>query len=115
MKLKEALEKKKGERVKVGAASSFMYCGYVGDDFQEVFDKLSWLTLEARRYRRSFKYTQNKPFVPLLNREVKDMYPSIEGGTIIIIEGDEGGAYWTYDEYKGVESHYDMQRPYERM
>ena len=41
MKLREALKNHMGERVKIGAASSFIFCGMV-DDF--IFDKLERLT-----------------------------------------------------------------------
>lgn len=41
-----------------------------------------------------------KNWVEFLERNVKEEYESLEGGTIIIIEGNETGAYWTYEEYE---------------
>lgn len=35
-------------------------------------------------------------------REVKEIYPSLEKGIIIIFKGRENGRYWTYEEYKEV-------------
>ena len=33
-------------------------------------------------------------------RRVREEYESLEGGTIILIEGHEAGSYWTYEEYE---------------
>ena len=41
-----------------------------------------------------------KNWKPFLDRRVKEEYESIEGGTIIIIEGHEVGDFWTYEEYE---------------
>lgn len=39
-------------------------------------------------------------WVGFLDRTVKEIYPSIEKGIVIIFEGNEMGRYWTYDEYE---------------
>ena len=36
----------------------------------------------------------------LRDRKIKDIYIRIQGGYAIILEGDEQGAYWTFNEYK---------------
>lgn len=76
MKLHDALNANFGKDVKVGMkdGSGFIYCGKAED--------------------------MNTYF----NREVVEIYPSVYGGNIIIIEGDEVGKFWTKEEYQGVPS-----------
>ena len=165
MKLKSALKKHKGELVKIGAASSYIFCGTLDDSINDVFEKhdkieirrlqkilndtrkhdekfdaiwnakteaeLKTFHTAARKYRwtddmvlkkhselmkrieqrrhndrmRVDKLLQILPqrienYVGIADRKVKEEYESIEGGTIIIFDGLEVGAYWTYDEYK---------------
>lgn len=75
MKLKDALISNKDNNVKVGCkdGTNFVWCGK-GSDMDFYHD-----------------------------REVVDMYPSIYGGNIIIIEGDENGKYWTVEECQGIQ------------
>lgn len=140
MKLKEALESLKGENVKVGANSSFIFCAKVDDNTIDTIDKMAQLEKvrlkgylaslhkandtfvsrwQSRQYANFKTYIREqandrkriddglreipkkiKNFKMYSEREVNEMYPSFEGGTIIIFEGDESGQYWTYDEYK---------------
>lgn len=56
MKLKEALESRMGERVKVGANSSFIFCDKVDDNTIDTINKMSRLELERlKRYLASLR------------------------------------------------------------
>ena len=37
-------------------------------------------------------------FTPFTKRKVKEIYPSLEKGNIIIFKGSENGRYWLYEE-----------------
>lgn len=164
MKLKEALENHRGEKVKIGAASSFIFCGMAEDAFEvldrmsmerleelfkmlkdttrknEIFDRfwdaktesflrsvksdarskrwdelktadrMKWAVKECDRKKqhdrtRTAHLLESLPeqiqkFKGFVERRVREEYESIEGGTIILIEGQETGAYWTYEEYE---------------
>lgn len=166
MDLRETLKNHKGEKVKVGSASSFVFCGTVDDaaydaimqaSKTELEKKLNALERSARRRDANFdhvwgtklndglqriraearvqklttlqteqrmteyiekvaklkardrervdKQLSNIPeriknWTPFLDRRVREKYESIEGGTIIIIEGQEIGDFWTYEEYE---------------
>ena len=165
MKLKDALINHSGERVKIGAQSSYIFCGTLDESISEVFEKhdkvevrrLQKILNDTRRHDEKFdsiwntktemelktfhtaarKYRWNNDmilkkhselikrieqrkkndrmrvdkllealpqrienYVGIADREVKEEYESLEGGTIIIFDGMEVGAYWTYDEYE---------------
>lgn len=54
---------------------------------------------DLRQYRKAMIRVQD--YVPLMEREVKAVYPRItDSGTVIIIEGEECGRYWSYSEVK---------------
>lgn len=164
MKLKETLLNHAGEQVKIGAQSSFIYCGIAEGAFDildkmsahrleelkkqldeirrknEMFDKI-WTAktdaflrqtqMEARSKRwneiktaermsgavrmcdrkknadriRIARLLETLPvqienFKGFEERRVRKEYESLEGGTIILIEGHEVGSYWTYEEYE---------------
>lgn len=165
MKLREAINSHKGDRVKIGSSSSFVFCGLVDDGITknleeiaqyEMQRKLKSYELRTRKSRAAFihlwahkmndglrklrlqsnqeKWTPAEheakvaeyikefearkqedkerresgqaarehlaSWVDFLDRRVKEIYPSLEGGFIILIEGHEVGEYWTYEEYE---------------
>lgn len=165
MKLREALKNHMGERVKIGAQSSFIFCGTMSEEVYQVFEKhdkieehrLQNILDNTRKHdekfdciwndkteaemkvfnaaARKFKWSHDmmykkhtdlmkrieqrkkndrmrvdkllrilpqriENYVPIKERKVKEEYESLEGGTIIIFDGLESGAYWTYDEYE---------------
>ena len=165
MKLREALKNHMGEKVKVGLASSFVFCGdvneYIFDTMErlseyEVKKRLRSYALETRKSHKTFmnkwadkmnrglrrikrtaaiedwsleRYEKEiavfmnecetekererenrvsnqaaeqfkKAWVSFLDRRVKEEYESIDEGTIIIIEGNESGEFWTCDEFE---------------
>lgn len=165
MKLRETLKNFKGEKVKIGSSSSFVFCGMVDDDITATLDvlsqyemqkKLKAYELRTKKSRVGFcqlwakkmneglrtlrmqsrvegwtkeqheakvkefikdfdeqkKADQErrqsgeaareyfKAWVGFLDRNVKEEYESMEGGYIIIIDGNEIGEYWTYEEYE---------------
>lgn len=56
---------------------------------------------EAKNDREEFEKAMHnlEDYVPLSDREVIDVYKSItDKGIIILVEGDDYGKYWTYDE-----------------
>lgn len=92
--LKDWLKDHKGELVKIGAQTAFLFIGYVDDDIERNLEKVVWT---------------HKPKIPsLLPREVITTYPSLEEineGTIVIVEGAEKGRYWTKNEYDYFNHH----------
>lgn len=165
MRLKDALKKYSGKIVKLGSASSYVYCGKVGDDICEILDEMSVKELERLKtlYAKVVKHNERferiwmtklentitnfrikaekegwgekkreieymkvmgrydrakandrrltnenlrslppriEAFTNYPEREVKEEYDSIEGGTIVIFEGLEQGDYWTVEEYE---------------
>lgn len=43
---------------------------------------------------------QIRTFKRYEDRKIREIYPSIEEGIIILFEGNEVGAYWTFEEYE---------------
>lgn len=86
VKLSEYLKKHKGELIKLGSGTAFLFIGYIDDGIDLELEKIRW-----------------KEKIPALpDREVLKTYPSlpeINEGTIVIIEGAERGRYWTKGEY----------------
>ena len=169
MKLREFLEAHKGEMVKVGSASSYVWCGKVDDEtnafllkasdkehkrikkvypmllskdktFDEEWDRRysnklkSFETMalgagfvpKVRKEKKEkmiadFNFERQKArealtnllielperitnWTTFLEREVVDIYPSLEGGTIVIFDGKESGKYWLYSECEKEET-----------
>lgn len=165
MKLKEVLKNHMGENVKLGASSSFVYCGMADAGIFETVEMLSQKELQKKakafetrkrkghiyfmkrwseklnrglrrlryeatangwtkeqveaRTKEFFKdFEQRKErdrqrvesgedvaerlqgWVGFLDRKVKEVYEGFDGETIIIFEGNELGAYWTFEEYE---------------
>lgn len=88
MKLQDYLKEHKGELIKLGSGSGFMFIGVIDDNTERELERIVWT---------------RKPKIPyLLTREVLKTYPSlpeINEGTIVIVEGGETGKYWTKGEY----------------
>lgn len=165
MKLREAIEERKGQMAKIGSGCGFVYCGEITDDLCEVLDRLSdeelsrindrlrklqthmsrfdhiWAQklesmmdefyktvrtnkmpidmVEQKHKKLMEKYEKEKDFdkkttergisqltkiieewTKFPERKVKEIYPSIEQGEIIIFKGQESGKYWMYEEYE---------------
>lgn len=127
MTLAETLEQYRGQRVKIGAASSFIFCGridyntatvltaYVNDylenrkkDLRRLEKELKLLKNDLTKWsekKRQIKanieeYVEN--FKPILEREVKEIYSSIlePKVKIISVDGGEIGNCWDESEYR---------------
>ena len=86
VKLSEYLKKHKGELIKLGSGSAFLFIGVIDDGIDLELEKIRW-----------------KHKIPALpDREVLKTYPSlpeIDEGTIVIVEGQETRRFWTRAEY----------------
>ena len=86
VKLSEYLKNHKGELIKLGSGTAFLFIGVIDDGIDLELEKIRW-----------------KEKIPALpDREVLETYPSlpeIDEGTIVKIEGAERGKYWTKGEY----------------
>lgn len=163
MKVREVLEQHNGEMMKLGSASSYVWCGEVTDRVADILEKLSadelkrikrvypklvkraetfdkdWDSLFKKRMgafetsalkfglipavkkeRKEklikelesnkqkakdilYKQLEELPkrienWTSFLERDIVEMYPSLEGRTIVIFEGKEPGKYWLYEE-----------------
>ena len=165
MKLREAIEERKGQMAKIGSGCGFVYCGEITDELCELLEKLSeneiakskdrlkklemhlsrfdhiWAQklenqmdefyrtvhskkmpidmVEQKHKKLLEKYEKEKvvdlrttqkgisqinkmldEWTAFPEREVKEIYPSLEQGEIIIFKGQESGKYWMYEEYE---------------
>lgn len=165
MTLKEAIEERKGQKVKIGSGNGFIFCGEITDDLPVLIDKLSeeeysritdrlkklnnylsrfehfwnWklenkmdefyknvhsknlpIDMIQQKHKKlldqfekakakDMRTTQNgiallnkriSEWKPFTGRKVKEIYPSLEGGEIIIFKGYESGKYWMYEEFE---------------
>lgn len=121
MTLAETLERYRGRRVKIGAASSFIFCGRIDNNTALVLTdyannylknrkkdlerakKEKTKALQSDKKRQIVEATEEyiKTFTPILEREVKEIYSSILNPKvkIIIVDGGEIGKYWDESEY----------------
>lgn len=86
VKLSEYLKNHKGELIKLGSGSAFLFIGVIDDGIDLELEKIRW--------------KQKIPALP--DREVLETYPSlpeIDEGTIVIVKGQETGRFWTRAEY----------------
>lgn len=87
------------ELIAVGSDTAYMYIGTVGRFFPD-------LPIIEKYYstRKAAPYKPNKPFIPLLNRAVKDVFyrntPGEPEITVFIIKGYEIGKIWLFSEYE---------------
>jgi len=60
-----------------------------------------WHEAQSRydTYWKKKGYIDSKP-KPIDERKVKEMYPRIQGGIVILVEGIEPGLYWDREEYE---------------
>lgn len=110
MKLKEYIENNRGRTIKLGVKCGFIWCGVIDDNAEVKLSELS-STLK-RKLKNTYKNAKcgdykdrlalvYDTFVPLLDREIKECYPSIlDADDIVLIDGYETGGYWTLNEYK---------------
>ena len=87
------------EIIAVGSDTAYMYIGTVGGFFPDL------PTIEKYySTRKAAPYRPNKPFIPLLNRAVKDVYcrntPGEPEITVFIVKGCEIGKIWLLSEYE---------------
>lgn len=127
MTLEETLERYRGQHVKIGAASSFIFCGRIDDNTASVLtdyanDYLLRRKQDLERLEKELKLLKNDPtqwtkkkrqikanieeyvenFNPILGREVNEIYSSILSPKvkIIIVNGGEIGNCWDESEYR---------------
>ena len=130
MKLYEALKLLSGQQVKIGSKCGFIWCGTVGDETLTELDEEGVNAVKQMKfYRRQAQglyeaakkkrpwdiprlekriegYTDRiRTFVPFRDRKVIDVYRSLLGGMVLIIEGKENGAYWTAGECERKEKY----------
>lgn len=121
MTLEETLERYRGQHVKIGAASSFIFCGRIDDNTASVLtDYANDYLLRRKKDLERAKKEKNKAlwsdkkrqiveaaeeyiktFTPILGREVKEVYRSLLPSKvkIIIVAGGEIGGCWDKREY----------------
>lgn len=121
MTLAEMLERYRGQHVKIGAASSFIFCGRIDDNTATVLanyannylskrkqdlerakkekNKALWSDKKRQIIEAAEEYV--KTFTPILGREVKEVYRSLLPSKvkIIIVDGGEIGGCWDKREY----------------
>ena len=111
MKLKELIKELQGYDIKVGANTCFLYCGKCNSNTPATISKVSDNLL---KYLKEHQINQShgtpnksiiqcvKEFIPLLEREVIEIYDSCihENEKIIRVTGLEKGKYWDKEEYQ---------------
>ena len=127
MNLQEKLQEMPANRIlHIGSRSSFMLVGPKADILKQagkaddhyfgILEKAARMacnsyernmdighTREAEEDLRQYQKAMSKvqDYVPLMKRKVKTAYQRItDSGTVIIIEGEECGSYWSYSEMR---------------
>lgn len=118
MTVKEFIKENEGHYVKIGFGCGFIFCDFI-EDVEYAYDAVK---REEEAYKEKYenllkikkgskmmldKYKKwLKEFVPFLDAESKDIYPSEYDGSVIFISKDNqfiDGRYWDIFEYKGIQ------------
>lgn len=119
MTLKEALAKYMNHQVKIGSGNGFFFCDTITENTKDIIKAISnkyYAVIEKEQKRLEnidkIKAKKNnaiakqkdkiKNWKHFLDRKVLNIYDDIEldNNLIIIIEGNEAGKYWFFEEYQ---------------